>query len=705
MLNLNPIQSAYDNMQGQKLAGRNLGARESQPQGVWTGTFDDWNPRTVIPHFYEAIREAVPLIDAGINILCTLDGVLDIETESTAQEMELREFLEGVKVNDLQEGMQALYTGSSNEMYEQGHAIAEIVLTKNKKDIERLRLADSKGTYMERTESGALKVWYKPPGRRRGRGDGTDNIEAILRNEYRANVHSMLTQNGYRELDQRFLVYAGLDIEADNPYGVSKLRSMEFVARAVLTMENATAQTWARFGDPIFEILYKTNNKQVSEDNEELTRRRNTFAESLATALNIKKQGNSADVVNAIGKDDELEIKVLGADGQVLDIEQPMRHFEEQIVAKLGLPSWMLARHWSTAERLARSQGEIVLQQIRTRFAHRKAGLERIIATMLRARGRTWNKNDWKLVQLVPNLQDMLAEAQAEFLRAQAEMVRRGDSGGDNNEPAKVTKGGKIILPTDEDYAKAVHGHKAENYVEDEDELTALENKAEAGLKKAWRRLQDDTLAALNLPKAKGAKGEDDLLFIFDPATLRPELERLGREFVANAGSADGELVSAMVDAYLVGVARAITELDAEAITQEVRDQAADWMAERGMVLVTDATARAFTDDILKLLQDGTLDGLNPKEVASTLRQRFEAHNYDWERLARSEMAEAQVTGKLEMYTREGIEQYDWKRAGGACPICVDLEAGSPYTVGEGPRPMSSSHPNCRCTIVAVVPD
>jgi len=707
MLNFNPIKAAFDSMRGQKLAGRNVGARESQPQGMWTGTFDNWNPRSVNAQFYEAIREAVPLIDGGINLMTTLDGVLDIEAETSAMEAELKEFAEGVRVNDMQQGLQALYAGSGNEMYEQGHSLAEILPNKAKNDVDRLWLADSKGVYFRRNEAGNIEAWYCPPGKRRSRGDGTDNVERILRNSYGATTPAQLAQYGYRKLDPRILVYAGLNNEADNPYGVSIMRSLEFVSRSILTIENATNQTWARFGDPIFNITYKTNNKALSDNETELSKKRDGFAASLAAALNIKKQGNSADVVNAIGKDDELTIQVLGADGQVLEIEAPMRHFEEQVVGRFGVPAWMMGRHWSTAERLAQRQGELVLMQSRTRFAMRRPGLTRIIETMLRLRGRTWKKGDWRLVQVLPNLQDILAEAQAEFLHAQADMVRSGggfgSTSGDN--APKVTTTGQVMLPTDDGYTKTLHGHKGEDYVDDGEALGALEAKAERALKKRWGQLLVDTLAVLQLPSKQAKDADDVVAWIFDPTAMRAELEQLADEFMAEAGAHDAALARAMVDAWEIGINRAMAELDVDELALDVRSDAARALAARGMELVRDAITRTYREDIIAMLQAGELDGLNPNDVARLLRQKFVEHNYDWERLARSEIAESQVTGKLTLYAEEGLEQYDWVRAGGACSTCMTLAAGGPYLVGTGPRPMSDSHPNCRCTIVARAPD
>ena len=41
------------------------------------------------------------------------------------------------------------------------------------------------------------------------------------------------------------------------------LRSVPFVAQTILRLQNATARTWERFGDPSFHVHYATKNRQV----------------------------------------------------------------------------------------------------------------------------------------------------------------------------------------------------------------------------------------------------------------------------------------------------------------------------------------------------------------------------------------------------------------------------------------------------------
>jgi len=711
-VNINPIRWVKGMRGGgQKGIAAAVNARSNKPWGPWQELFNDpWLGRAVAPRLYEALREAIPPIDGAINRLVMLDGVLRVEAESDRLQREFDDWMEGVKVNDMSQGFQEFYRLMGNEYYEQGFAVGEPTI--DGKDVTQLWVADSKGIYFRRFNN-AIETWYWPPAPvRNTRRDGTEQTERVLRNTWQVeDTLRLLIGAGYSQIEPELLIYAGHNCEADNPYGVSLMRSMEFVSRVLLTMNNSLQQTWDRFGNPAFNVTYKRKRKASKE---ELDTMRDQLASNLADTMAIKQQGNSADFVNAISADDELGIAVIGHDNQVLEIEMPARHILEQIVSKTGLASWMLGFHWSTAERLAQRQGEIMLQESRTRFTSRKPGLLKVLSIMLRARGVTWKPGDWQLVQDLPNIQDMVAIAQARFLNAQADMVSGGgqpggqgggqSAQGQDNAPklARVSGTGEIIYPWDEPVKAAghTHQHKAETYVEDSAALLRLERRAERSLQSAWANLYDDTLTALGLDAPKSAKAPD-VSWVFNAASMLAKLSELQDEFVTSVGKDNPELAKAAYQAWLRGVANAVPEVGADAVDESARAQVSQQMQTHGLELLRNEAVRLYRNDIVASLEQGHYDGLSPSDVARELKGRFDAHGYDWMRLARSEIADAQGRGKLAQYAANNIEQYSWVQAGGACAICEEKAAGSPYTVGGGPVPMTDSHPNCRCTVMA----
>lgn len=724
--------------------------REGNALGPYNSAFSEYVFREFNPHLYEAMREAMGPIDGAINKMVMLDGVIQCEAGSDSLQREIDEWMEGVQVNDVEQGFQAFYRSQGNEMYEQGCTIGDYYVDLKARDVTHLRVGDSKGIYFQRNkQTGELERWYAAPAPKRGNFNGTENVERVLRNSYQqySSMTTFLEGNNYKKLDPATLIYAGYNNEADNPYGVSLMRSTEYDTRVLLIMKNALGNTWERFGDPIFNVtLKKKAGRKSTQD--QLAEDRNNIAKNLSDVMAIKKSGNSADVVNIIGPDDEFNIEVLGGDGQVLEIEMPARHLLENLVAKTGLPSWMLGFHWSTAERLAGRQSEIVLQESETRFTLRKPQLIKPILAMLRARGLSFDSRDLSLIQNLPNLQDMEAKARSNLMNAQAEAIRNGgdlnpdqvstsDSEDDekkhlsvyhianSKDDARLLQQGENIISLNVDGKKFTadqienvlkpickgYHHKSESYVEDTTALTRLERKVERALLSAWDQLYDDVIAVLdrgfnkNLSKLD-LKANESPVFVFDAAIILQDLKALQDDFIGSMGAEDGVLHESLVEAWERGIANAMSEdviNGLDLVTELTRVTISRQLQQHGMQLVRDDTVRAFGNDVLLDLEHGAYNGLNPKEVASKLRKRFDAHDYDWQRLARSEIADAQASGKLAEYSAQNINKYNWVRAGGACTICIGLEKGSPYQVGAGPRPMRDSHPNCRCTVTAYI--
>lgn len=711
---LKTLRARLFGAKGNDMAGSAI-VRAGQALGPWTDSLGGFVAREVNPYFYEALRESVAPIDGAINRLVTLDGIIGVEGgNDRITQLITTELLPNIPVNDLEGGLQAFYSAQGNEVYEQGFSVGEMVMDgRRRRELIGLRVADSKGVLYARDESGILRTWYRPPAPKRGlRRDGSDQIETVLRNGATPASYATLTQANYLRLDDAALVYVSFNPEADNPYGVSLMRSMEFVAQLLLKMQNATGNTWDRFGDPPMQLVYKTKNRALKAA--DLDRRRDVLARMLSSVMSAKRSGNSADFVQAIAADDDIAIKVIGADGQVLQMEVPARHMMEQILSKAGLPSWMLGLQWSTSERMAEQQSEMVLQEARTRFERRKPGLRRIVETWLRGRGVTWRAGDFDLVQRLPRLQDAMKEAQARFLNAQADMMANGQApAGAAPPPDPAAKGWTFLVEHDgtvrvQPRTRAPNTcthHKGaqdggEDWAEPDPALPALEQSAVDGLLSLWKQLQTDTLDALRLSEsvAGGAR-----VFTFDAAEIARRLADMQEAFIVAAGAEDGPLLQQAFAAWARGLENAAAETDTLAAIGEVRERARAVLRSRGFELVRNAAVRTYQDDILADLAQGLYNGQNPLEVARQLRARFDVHGYDWERLARSEIAHAQALGKADQYRQAGIDRYDWLLAGGACSLCVGRADAGPYEVGQGPLPMRDSHPNCRCSIKAHV--
>ena len=246
-----------------------------------------------------------------------------------------------------------------------------------------------------------------------------------------------------------------------------------------------------------------------------------------------------------------------------------------------------------------------------------------------------------------------------------------------------------------------------ETWAEPDPALPRLEARAIAYIVGRWRRLRDECLELLGLGTGQSVgKAVVAERFAFTGADLVEMISR-GEQFSAEAAGPNGPLVRAFLAAWARGWDNAGAELNRETETARALEAVRAAIANRGLELVRNGTVRTLRDGIVAELTGGTYDGMNPLQVAQRLRQRFEAGEYNWERLARTEIAQAQSEGKLQHYRSAGIEQVDYVTAGDelVSTICQALEAASPYPVATAPVPGRDSHPNCRCTIVARVPD
>ncbi|MDH4164746.1 MAG: hypothetical protein OEW15_18960, partial [Nitrospirota bacterium] len=122
-----------------------------------------------------------------------------------------------------------------------------------------------------------------------------------------------------------------------------------------------------------------------------------------------------------------------------------------------------------------------------------------------------------------------------------------------------------------------------------------------------------------------------------------------------------------------------------------------------GFRLVKDNATRAIRDDIIMAMEQGVVDGISPRDVASALEELFSEKNSDWERLARTEMSGAAERAKLDEWDERGIDtssavtvpvhprcrcshsvQDDGKGkfrvvfapAPDACPLCLSMQEG-----------------------------
>jgi hypothetical protein len=641
--------------------------RPNDGQGPYTQFFKTFIPRKVQGSFYEFLREAIPICDAGINRLVSLDGRIEVEGDNADLVDEIKDWLENVPVNDIQNGFQAFHQNFTAEAFEQGFAMGEFVSNKARNDIAGLRVADSKFIKFQRSIHGGLDIYQK----------SDDDLEERL-------------------LNPETLCYFSLHNENQNPYGVPLLRSCEFVCQVLATMDNALLNIWERFGDPSFFLKYKTSKKDGSGAT--LEERRKKLSDDLTAAVRKKRDGYSSDFVAAIDLNSDMTIDIIGANGQTLEIEVPARHVMEQIIAKIGLPAWMLGMHWSTSERLSDVEAEMLLADVNTRQSSKLPIFTNIVKTMLLLRGRTWKRGDWQLKFAQVNLRDILKQAQARFMNAQADMydLQNGETQPAEPKTAKTAKFPIIVRPGDKD-----HGCKEMQRPSPWPELDKVEDDYLNELKYEWDDLKERIFLILKLNEAKSSKDLPELeSFDFTPEqramVLQSYKDWLGTFDIKDENS---PVTWYYGQAYSLGLIQAAKLIGKDMPVLDVikNSEIFNQICKDGFNLVKDNATKAIINQIIPAIDAHVIAGTNPRQIAGVLEKLFEDQNSDWERLARSELTMAAEKAKKDEWTEWNIKNADFVPSPDACPLCVSV-AGR-YPLPECPLPVKDTHPRCRCSL------
>ena len=140
------------------------------------------------------------------------------------------------------------------------------------------------------------------------------------------------------------------------------------------------------------------------------------MATEWARAMEDGKNGVVRDFV-AVG---DVEIKVIGGEAPILDSQIPVRQILEQLVAKTGLPPFLLGLNWATTERMSAQQADILTGELWALRRTVEPALRKICRTYLALEGMD---DRMEIVWDEISLQDMTEQAKAELYKAQAEKI------------------------------------------------------------------------------------------------------------------------------------------------------------------------------------------------------------------------------------------------------------------------------------------
>ena len=278
---------------------------------------------------YRQIREAVPVVDAAIMKLIRLTGGFTLSCPDKRAERELNEFAKRVDVGRGQQGLQTFINSYLDSMITCGRAVGEIV-TRGNSDIAAVICGNVADVQIKEGES--------PMDFELCSLSESGQIEPLPR--------------------QNLLMFTPFNPEAESPYGVSMLRSMPFLCGILLKIYQSLGINWERAGNVRFAVVYKPQSDVL--DRGLAKERAQQIASQWSDAMQSGKNGSVRDFV-AVG---DVDIKVIGADNQILDSEVPVRQITEQLVARTGIPPFLLGLNWSTTERMSAQQADLMTSEL-----------------------------------------------------------------------------------------------------------------------------------------------------------------------------------------------------------------------------------------------------------------------------------------------------------------------------------------------------
>ena len=336
---------------------------------------------------YREVREAVPVVDAAICKLIRLTGGVRVACGNERAEQGLQRFLREVPVGRGQRGINAFLDCYLDSLLTCGRAVGEIV-----PDAEGREIA---AVLCHRVEQLALREGETALDVRFCGYDAAGRLRELPR--------------------QELVLFTPLLPESENPYGVSLLRSMPFMAELLSRIYYAVGQNWERCGNVRFAVVYKP---QGEEPDGALARERaELLAQEWSGAMQETRGGSVRDFVS-VG---DVSIRAIGADNVMPDCEVPVRQILEQLVAKTGLPPFLLGLSWSSTERMSSQQADMLTSEITALRRTLTPMVERVCRLWLRLHGYGCRfAVEWDDI----NLQDLVEEAKAELYREQARRLR-----------------------------------------------------------------------------------------------------------------------------------------------------------------------------------------------------------------------------------------------------------------------------------------
>lgn len=108
-----------------------------------------------------------------------------------------------------------------------------------------------------------------------------------------------------------------------------------------------------------------------------------------------------------------------------------------------------------------------------------------------------------------------------------------------------------------------------------------------------------------------------------------------------------------------------------------------------------------LTAKLSSCLSDALNAGQSSERLAAEIMKTFSVSYNQAKRLVRTELAHASIQSTIDKYKSAGITEYKYIAEAGCCDECSELD-GQMFPIGDIEH-LPPQHPNCRCSILAVL--
>ena len=333
---------------------------------------------------YESLRDNVPVIDACISKIVRLAGDFKVKCANESSQRAMDEFALNVPVGI---SGRSLYTFADmylDTLLTYGKSIGEYTVDSETGQMSSLFVCDP-----ELFEVLPDRVSGEPVFRFSGSKKTVDfnNTERIL--------------------------YTALNPTPKCPSGRSILKGIPALADILTTIYSCIGNNFDRAGNLRYAVTYKPS----TEGDRQLAKQRaQDMAAQWTDGMQSAKNGVMKDFI-AVG---DVGIKVIGAESGLIDTEIPVRQLIEQMISKLSIPPFLLGLNWSSTERMASQQADILTSELEYYRRLITPVLIKICRTFLTLAGED---NEAEIIWANINLQDEEALARARLYSSQAEEI------------------------------------------------------------------------------------------------------------------------------------------------------------------------------------------------------------------------------------------------------------------------------------------